>query len=97
MTGGLAVHRAEDCHLGDLAFDAESSGDRGVHVVGLGGGGERRITGDRGENSGFDLAEVGTDEDVAGLGDDRRAQVGGEVVEPGGRRHAAGGTVRRRP
>ena len=49
------------------------------------------------EDARLDLAEVGTHEHEARLGDDRRSEIGGHVVQSGRRGHPPGGAVRRRP
>ena len=51
----------------------------------------------RGQHPWLDLAEVGTDEHVPGLGHDRRTHQRRHVVQAGRRGHPAGGAVGRRP
>ena len=57
----------------------------------------RSVAGHGGEDTWLDLSEVGTHEDVTGLGDHGPTQVGRHVVQPGRRRHPPGRAVRSRP
>ena len=59
--------------LGRRPVDAELGRHRGVEVVADRRRGERRVTGHGGQHPGLDLAEVGPDEHVPGLGDHRPA------------------------
>ena len=93
VPGRLPVHRRDHRDLGGRPVDAELGGHREVHVVGRGGGGERGVAGDGGEHPGLDLPEVGPDEQVPGLGDDRPAEHGGHVVQPARRGHPPGRPV----
>ncbi len=93
----LAVHRSQHGDLGDVTGHAEPCGHGGVHVVVPGGSRECVVVRHCREDPGLDLAEVGADEHVVRLGDDRRAEFRGHVVQPRGRGHPAGRAVRRRP
>ena len=93
VPGRLPVHRGDHRDLGGRPVDAELGGHREVHVVGRGGGGERGVAGDGGEHPGLDLPEVGPDEQVPRLGDDRPAEHGGHVVQPARRGHPPGRPV----
>ena len=93
----LAVHRAEDGDLRGGAVDTELGGDRRVHVVCRRGPRQGLVPRHSGQDARLDLTEVGADEDVVRLGDDRRAEVGCEAVDTGGGRHPTGRTVRPRP
>jgi hypothetical protein len=89
VPGGLAVHRGEHGHLGRRPVQAELLGHRGVQVVGPGRGGQGLVAGHGGQHTRLDLAEIGPDEDVPGLGHDGLAQRGRHVVQSGGRGHPA--------
>jgi hypothetical protein len=95
--GGLAVHRGEDGDLRGGPVTVQLRGDRGVQVVRTCRPRQRGVTGDDGQHAGFDLAQVGAHQHVAGLGGDRHPQPGGEVVQPGARGHPAGRSVGGRP
>jgi hypothetical protein len=97
VAGGLAVHGGEHGDLGGRPVQAELLGHRGVEVVCPGRLGERPVPGYGGQHPRLDLAEIGPDEDVPGLGHDRLAQRGRHVVQPRGRGHPARGAIRSGP
>ena len=95
--GGRSVHRTEHGELRECAIGAELSGHTLVHVVVVGGVGERVVPRDRGEHAWFDLPEVGAHEHVALLGDDGGTELSRHVVQARRRRHPARRSVRPRP
>ncbi len=93
----LAVHRGEHGNLGHGALDAQGRCNRGVEVVRDGGGGEGGVCGDRGQDPGLDLAEVGANETPPGRCGNPRAQRDRQIVETIRGGHPAGGPIARVP
>ena len=75
----------------------QRGGDVGVEVVGRGSAGEVAVARDGRQHTGFDLPEVGADEQVARLGHHRGPQLARHRVQAGGGGHPPGAAVAARP